>query len=109
MVFNGILPSFGGLAESGWAALGCVERGQNFILQVDLAADVRVPSELAALPAGERLEKDLQGWATRSRFLVHRHASEFRHPRFHVVADVPAVVAGLRDIYGAAASTNLAA
>src|ERR1700682_3800918 len=36
MVFNASSPSFAALAETGWAALGCVTRNQHFILQIDL-------------------------------------------------------------------------
>ena len=101
MVFNTILPSFAGLAESGWAALGCIERQQHFVLQIDREFALRLPPALSATPEGARLEKDLQGWTTRSRYLVHKHASEFRHPRLHTVADLPGVAATLREIYAA--------
>jgi hypothetical protein len=99
MVFNKILFSFAGLAEAGWAALGCVERNQHFILQIDLEFPLHLPPELTAMRAGERLERELQDWATRSRYLVHKHAREFRHPRLHMVDDVLAVAAKLREIY----------
>ena len=99
MVFNRTLPSFAALAETGWAALGCVERNQHFILQIDLEFPLHLRPELSALPAGEQLERDLQGYATRSRFLVHKHARQFKHPRLHLVEDVPAVAAKLREIY----------
>ncbi len=99
MVFNKISPTFAGLAESGWAALGCVERNQHFILQIDLDFPLSLPPALTAMNAGEELEKDLQGWATRTRYLVHKHAHEFKHPRLHLVEDVPAVAATLREIY----------
>jgi hypothetical protein len=99
MVFNKTLPAFAALAETGWAALGCVERKQNFILQIDLEFPLALPPALTALRAGEQLEKVLQGWVTRSRYLVYRHAREFKHPRLHLVDDVPAVAAKLREIY----------
>jgi hypothetical protein len=67
MVFNKTLPAFAALAEAGWAALGCVQRNQHFILQIDLEFLLHLPAELTALQAGQQLERDLQGWATRSR------------------------------------------
>ncbi len=100
MVFNKTSPTFAGLAESGWAALGCVERNQHFILQIDLDLPLSQPPALSAMKAGEELEKDLQGWATRARYLVYKHAREFKHPRLHLAEDVPAVTARLREIYG---------
>jgi hypothetical protein len=99
MVFNKTLPTFAGLAESGWAALGCVERNQQFILQIDLDFPLKLPTEITAIPAGERLEKDLQGYATRTRELVYKHAREFKNPRLHLVEDMAAVAAKLREIY----------
>ncbi len=99
MVFNKTLSAFAALAETGWAALGCIERQQHFILQIDLDYVVRLPPAVTAIPAGEQVEKDLQGWATRSRYLVHRHASKLKNPRLHLVQDVAAVVAKLREIY----------
>jgi hypothetical protein len=99
MVFNRTLPGFAGLTEAGWAAAGCVERNQHFILQIDLDFPLHLPPELTAMPAGAELESALQGWATRSRYLVHEHARKFKHPRLHIVDDVPAVAAELRKIY----------
>jgi hypothetical protein len=99
MVFNKTSPALAGLAETGWAALGCMERRQHFILQIDLDYVLHLPAAITAIPAGERLEKDLQGWATRSRYLAHRHASKLENPRLHLVEDVPSVVAKLREIY----------
>ena len=87
MVFNRSLPAFAALAESGWAALGCLQRNQHFILQIDLDFPFHLPPELTAMQAGAELEKSLQGWATRSRYLVHKHAGEFKHPRLHLVED----------------------
>jgi hypothetical protein len=100
MVFNQTLPSFGALAETGWAALGCVVRKQHFILQIELDFPLHLPPELTAMQTGKQLENDLQGWATRSRYLVYKHAREFTHPLLHLVDDVPAVAAKLREIYG---------
>jgi hypothetical protein len=105
MVFNRILPAFAALAESGWAALGCLQRNQHFILQIDLEFPFHLPPELTAMQAGAELEKSLQGWATRSRYLVHKHAGEFKLPRLHLVEDVPAVAAQLRKIYAREAAT----
>ena len=100
MVFNRTSPGFAALAEVGWAAAGCLERNQHFILQIDLDFPLHLPPELTALPAGAQLEKALQGWTTRSRYLVYKHACQFKHPRMHIVEDVPAVVTELRKIYG---------
>ena len=106
MVFNKTSPAFAALAESGWAALGCIERNQHFILQIDLEFPLRLAPELAALPPGAQWEKELRGWATRSRYLVHRHAGEFKNPRLRLVEDVPAVAAELRKTYARRASSS---
>jgi hypothetical protein len=99
MVFNKTSPAFAALAESGWAALGCIERNQHFILQIDTEFQLELSPELSATRSGVELEKNLQGWTTRSRYLVHRHAREFKNPLLHLVDDVPAVAAELRKIY----------
>jgi hypothetical protein len=100
MVFNQTSPAFTALAEAGWAALGCVARNQNVILQIDLEFLPHLSPALTATPEGERLEKLLQHWATSSRHMVYKHAREFKHPRLHLVEDVIAVAAKLREIYG---------
>jgi hypothetical protein len=99
MVFNNTSPAFAALAETGWAALGCVLRDQHFILQINPDFPKEPPSPAAASEGSEQSDKELEGWVTRSRYLVYKHAREFKHPRLHLVADISAVVAKLREIY----------
>lgn len=102
MVFNRTSPSFTALAETGWAALGCLLRNQHFILQIDLDYAFSLDPTLVTSSAGQDLNRMLQHWAVSGRYLVYKHAREFDHPRFHVVPDLPAVALKLREIYGAA-------
>jgi hypothetical protein len=46
------------LAETGWAALGCVERGQHFILQIDLDFVLHLPPAITEITIGKRVESD---------------------------------------------------
>lgn len=99
MVVNRSTPAFTALAESGWAALGCVLRGQTFILQIDRGYTFAADPSLAESEAGVSLERGLQHWATSSRYLVHRHALAFDHPRMFVVDTLQEVAQKLREIY----------
>ena len=99
MVFNKSTPAFTALTEAGWAALGCVLRNQNFIMQIDRDYTFALDSSLTETEAGAQLERSLQHGATSSRYLVHRHALAFNHPRMFVVEDIQAVALKLRDIY----------
>lgn len=99
MVFNKYSPSFTGLAEAGWAALGAYQRGQNFIMQVDLEYKVMFPPALREIAEGRNLNKRLQHWVTSGRHLVHHHAKSFEIETMHIVDDIPAVITCLRGIY----------
>jgi hypothetical protein len=106
MVFNRTLPAFTALAETGWAALGCVARNQNFILQIDLDCPVHLSPALASMHEGEQLERRLQHSTTSSRYMVYKHARAFQHPRLHLVEDVAGVAAKLRELYPSRAATR---
>lgn len=100
MVFNTGSPSFGGLAETGWAALGAVQRGQTFILYVEQHYESRFPTLLKLLPSGRMWDKTLQHWATASRTLVQQHARSFDIETMHVVDDMEGALSALRERYG---------
>lgn len=99
MVINTTTPAFTSLAETGWAALGCLLRNQHFILQVDLEFPVSLAPELTEYESGQNLQKIMQHWTTSSRYLVDKHAHAFDHPKMHIVRDLSAVGDKLREIY----------
>jgi hypothetical protein len=99
MVVNIETPAFASLAETGWGALGAARRGQNFILQIDMDYPYRLPDSLRQSAEGQELEQALQGWITRSRYLVKGHASQFDLETMHLVEDMDGVLAALRQIY----------
>ena len=99
MVLNRTSLAFSGLAETGWAALGAVERGQHFILQIDLETDYELPDSLRDLNTAQDLRRQMRHYTTASRHLVFKHAQEFRLDRLHLVDDLAGVAAALREIY----------
>lgn len=99
MVINKELPSFTSLAETGWAALGAAQRGQHFILQVDLDYTVELPDVITQSEEGQRIDKLMKHWAVSSRYMVVEHAKKFQVETLHMVDDLDGVVAKLRDIY----------
>lgn len=99
MPINTTTPAFTSLAETGWAALGCALRNQHLILQIDLDYSIKLDPAITASEAGQQLQRALQHSATSSRYLVYKHATAFRHPRLHIVPDMAAVAAKLREIY----------
>jgi hypothetical protein len=99
MVINCVAPSFSALAETGWAALGALHRGQHFILQVDQGCAFELPEALRAAAGGQNLDKQMQHYIRASRYLVNQHARYFQLDRLHVVDDLEGVVAQLREIY----------
>lgn len=99
MVINTTTPAFTSLAETGWAALGCLLRNQHFILQIDLEFPISLPAELTAHESGQNLQRAMQHWTTSSRYLVDKHGRAFEHPKMHIVQDLPAVAEKLREIY----------
>ncbi len=100
MVINTLNPSFTSLAETGWAALGAVERGQHFILQVDENFTYELPAPLRQAAGGAELEELMRHYTISSRYLVLRHARYFQHERLHLVDNLDGVIARLRTIYG---------
>ena len=99
MVINNLRPSFTSLAETGWAALGAVQRGQHFILQVDENFTYELPAPLRQAAGGAELEEEMRHYTTSSRYLVLRHARYFKHDRLHLMDDINGVIAQLRAIY----------
>ena len=101
MVINKVRPSFTSLAETGWAALGAAQRGQHFILQIDLDYAPNLPESIRHTEDGKQVERLLKHWTASSRYLVHHHAKQFNIPTLHVVEDMNGVLAKLRAIYQA--------
>jgi hypothetical protein len=99
MVINKTRPSFTGLAETGWAALGAAQRGQHYILQVDLDYHIRLPDSLRRQPEGAKVEELFNHWIRSSRYLVHHHAENFQLPTLHLEKDIAGVVVALEKIY----------
>lgn len=100
MVFNDTSPSFTGLAEAGWAALGAAQRKQNFILHADLNYNYWLSDNIRQLAEGQDLQATLNHWATSIRYLVHKHAKEFNIDTMHVMDDMAGVQAKLNELYG---------
>ena len=99
IVINTVNPSFTSLAETGWAALGAVERGQHFILQVDESYNYKLPESLRQAAGGAELEELMRHYTISSRYLVVQHARHFKHDRLHVVDNMDGIIAQLRAIY----------
>ena len=89
MVINRLSPAFSGLAETGWAALGALQRGQHFILQIDQDAHYALPEGLREVDGAQDLQRQLQHYITASRYLVYHHAQHFEFDRLHLVEDPP--------------------
>ena len=100
IVINTLRPSFTGLAETGWAALGAAQRGQHLILQIDEDMTIDFPDSIRHTEDGAEFARLMQHWATSSRYLVLRHARYFDLDRLHLVDDLDGVAAALRTIYG---------
>ncbi|MFN8374943.1 MAG: hypothetical protein U0694_18965 [Anaerolineae bacterium] len=100
IVINKTSAAFTSLAESGWAALGAAQRGQHFILQIDLDYMIDTEGAVTDTETGRSLQGYLKHWSTSSRYLVYKHAQEFRLDRIHLVNDMDGVIAKLRQIYG---------
>ncbi len=99
MMFNCSSPGFGGLAETGWAALGAMQRGQHFILQIDQDCDYELSDTILAVAGGQDLQRQLQHYITATRHLVYHHAQHFQLDKLHLVDDLDGVIAKLREIY----------
>jgi hypothetical protein len=102
MVFNRTKPAFGGLAEAGWAALGCLQRGQNMILYVEQGYRVSLSRWMRFIPGTKRLINDIEEYANRARFLVREHAQRLANDitGLVVVDSIDGVVRELRRLYG---------
>lgn len=101
MVINHSSPGFGGLAETGWAALGASTRGQTFILYVPTGYKFSPPG--FKLPGAGKYIDMLDDYAGRTRYLVVQHAKRFQeHVDGLVVAEsIEDVLQALRDRYQA--------
>ena len=100
MVINRTSPGFSGLAESGWAALGAMQRSQHFILQVDQDCDYELPESIREVEGSADIHRQMRHYITASRHLVYQHARQFTLDRLHLVDDLDGVAAKLREIYG---------
>jgi len=100
MVINTTSPAFGGLVETGWAALGAAQRGQQFVLQIDLDYQYQLSDSLRYTAGGADLEKYLNHATTASRHLVYKHAQQFNLKNLYVADHLNAVISKLHEIYG---------
>lgn len=101
MVINDEKPAFGGLGETGWAALGAVQRKQTLILYVQPGYTWRVPAWQRWLPGMKNLIKEMEDYAQRTRSLVTEHAKRHaqENERLIVVDSLAGVVAELKRLY----------
>lgn len=99
MAFTTVSPSFTGLAEAGWAALGAQVRGQTFIMQIDYDMKFGLPESMKDAPEYNDFNGLLQHWATSSRYLVGKHAEQFDLPNIHLVDTLEDVAEVLRKKY----------
>lgn len=99
MVFTSAFPSFTGLAEAGWAALGAQVRGQTFIMQIDHDVSYQLPESMRDAPEYADINRQLAHWTTSSRYLVQRHAEQFNIATMHIVDTIEDVVDLLRRKY----------
>lgn len=99
MAFTGASPSFGGLAEAGWAALGAQVRGQTFIMHIDHDIEFKLPDSMKAAPEYDEVNRTFQHWATASRHLVQKHAEQFHLPNVILASTLEEVAELLRKKY----------
>lgn len=102
MHFTPDLPSFAGLAETGWGALSATQRKQNFILSIPQEEYHQpMPWWVRFIPPLKNMNKTIEDYANRSRFLVDAHARRLAPGNAHliIVHDIHAVVAELRKLY----------
>lgn len=88
MVYTQHSPAFGGLVESGWAAVNTLQRGQTLILLIEGLYQMDVPRWLRWLPP--------------VRALVQEHARQVaaETSRVIVAEDMAGVIAALQRVYG---------
>jgi hypothetical protein len=102
MHFTRDLPSFAGLAETGWGALSAVQRKQNFILSIPKEDyHHKMPWWAQYVPPVKNMGKTIEEYTNRSRFLVDAHAHRLTsgNAQLIVVNDIKAVAAALRKLY----------
>ena len=99
MVFNNTSPSFGGLAEAGWAALGAQMRHQQCILLIDLDYTYELSDALRNSDDGQLLARQMDHWTKSSRHLVYKHAKQFNIDTLFVADNMDDVITRLRAIY----------
>ncbi len=102
MVINNETPAFGGLGETGWAALGAARREQTFILYVQPGYTWRASRWQRLIPGVGALIKEMEDYAQRTRSLVIKHAKRHAQDidRLIVVDSLPEIAAALRRLYG---------
>lgn len=106
MVFNNTSPSFAGLAEAGWAAMGAMVRGQHCILLIDLEYSYELAHSLRSSEDGQALAKQMDHWTKSTRHLVYKHAKQFDIKTLYVAENMADVIARLRLIYGDKSSST---
>ena len=102
MVFNHHSAAFGGLAETGWAAANCLQRGQTLVLLVEGDYRMDVPRWLRWIPPVRAIVAMVEDYALRARVLVREHARQLstETDRVIVAETMAGVVAALRQRYG---------
>lgn len=96
------LPSFASLAETGWGALSATQRKQNFILSMPQEEyHQQMPWWVKFIPPLKNMNKMIDDYTNRSRFLVQAHARRLApgNDRLIIVNDINAVVIELRRLY----------
>jgi hypothetical protein len=102
MHFTPDLPSFAGLAETGWGALSAVQRKQTFILSIPKEEYHQpMPWWVKFIPPMKNMSKSIEDYANRSRFLVDAHARRLAPGNEHLIMvnDINAVADALRKLY----------
>ena len=99
MIFDDSSPSFTGLAEAGWAALGAAQRGQNFVLYVDQAYELNIPQEVLSTPLAQEWGGYFKHWASSIRKLTVRHAQEAELETLYLCDSIEEVCETLKQIY----------
>lgn len=101
MVINHSSPGFGGLAETGWAALGAAQRRQTFILYVPTRYKFTVEGWANFLPQTRQLVDLIDDYAGRTRYLVLEHARRFEKQveNLYVVEDIEGMLTILKQKY----------
>lgn len=103
IVINATTPAFTSLAETGWAAVGAMQRGQTFILCILPEAYVEtLPPYLKIFPKVREMNAYFNHWATSMRDMVKGHAEKFDLPNLHVTDSMEGVVAALKKRYAKA-------